>query len=439
MTKFSTFRASALLLAFVLLPFSAAAQSVEVRRPYRGLFGGDPNDRTASSFSVELMGAYDDNVYGGTGKNPPPTAAQQSGVFTGVSATLTLQRAGEKFSTGLSGTSDLRYYAADEFTAVAHHLNAFTGFRLSQRTNVRLFGGVGYSPLYTPIFMMAPTGESVTPDGVTNAGAALSGSGASGDYAIVERASLSYRGSFNISQAVTSRTSIDARYTARYVDFTDTDETQRFDTVAVSGGYRLSRYSSFRAGYGLNSYRMNNGAPTERYHDFVLGIDYSRPLSLSGRRTRFTVTPGFALVNNNDSGLQLRLAGSAKLDHEIGRTWTAKALYSRGVRFVEGADTEVLANTVQAGVHGLIGRRFQLSVEGHMVLSDEEENARDYRATAGSARLNYAISRRLSAYGQYIYYNYRFGEAVVLPVTQSGRTSRQGVRVGITLWTPVLQ
>ncbi len=422
----------------MLLPLTAAAQGVEVRRPYRGLFGGDPNDKTASNFTVELMGAYDDNVYGGTGTNPAPTAAQQSGFFSGLSASLTLQRAGEKLSAGLSGTSDVRYYNADEFTAVSHQLGAFTGFRLSQRTNVRMFGGVGYSPLYTPIFLLAPTGESVTPDGVTNAGAALSGAQSSGDYAIVERASLSYQGSFSLSQSVTSRTSIGARYTARYTDFTDEDATQRFDTVAVSGRYRLSRYSSFRAGYGLNSYRMDNGAPTQRYHDFDFGIDYTRPLSLSGRRTRFTVTPGFALVNNG-SGLQLRLAGSATLDHEIGRTWTARALYSRGVRFVEGADTEVLANTAQAGVNGLIGRRLRLSVEGHMVLSDEEENERDYRSTASSARLSYALSRRLSAYVQYIYYNYRFGEAVALPVTQSGRTSRQGVRVGITLWTPVLQ
>ena len=422
----------------MLLPFSAAAQSVEVRRPYRGLFGGDPNDRTASSFSVELMGAYDDNVYGGSGTNPAPTAAQQSGFFTGVAATLTLQRAGEKFSTGLSGTSDLRYYNADEFTAVSHHLSAFAGYRPRQRTNVRLFGGVGYSPLYTPILMLSPTGELLTPDGVTNDGAALSGARLSTDYAIVERASFSYQGSVDISQSVTSRASIGARYTARFIDFTDEDQTQSFDTIAVSGAYRLSRYSSFRAGYGLNSYRMDNGDSTQRYHDFDFGIDYSRPLSLSGRRTKFTVTPGFALVNNG-SGLQLRLAGAATLDHEIGRTWSAKALYNRGVRFVEGADTEVLANTLQAGVHGLIGRRLRLSVEGHMVLSDEEENARDYRATASSARLSYAMSRRLSAYVQYIYYNYRFGEAVVLPVTQSGRTSRQGVRVGITLWTPVLQ
>ena len=438
MKKFSTFRASAALLALVLLPLSAAAQGVEVRRPYRGLFGGDPNDRTASSFSVELMGAYDDNVYGGTGTQSAPTAAQQSGFFTGLSASLTLQRAGEKLSAGLTGTSDVRYYEADEFTAVAHHLSAFTGYRPNQRTSVRLFGGVGYSPLYTPIFLVTPTGESVTPDGVTDAGGAFSGARSSSDYAIVERASLSYQGSFDISRSITSRASIGARYTARYTDFTDDDESQRFDTVAVSGSYRLSRYSSFRAGYGLNSYRMDNGVPTQRYHDFDFGIDYNRPLSLSGRRTRFTVTPGFALVNDG-SGFQMRLAGSARLDHEIGRTWTARALYSRGVRFVEGADTEVLANTAQAGVQGLLGRRVRLSVEAHMVLSDEDENARDYRATASSARLSYAMSRRLSAYVQYIYYNYRFGEAVVLPLTQSGRTSRQGVRVGITLWTPVLQ
>ena len=437
MAKFTAIHAPAIVLALALAPATVAAQGMEVRRPYRGLFGGDPNDRTASGFSVEAMGAYDDNVYA-VGRSTPTGGPQQSGFFTGLSATLTLQRAGEKVSAGVSGSSDIRYYDSDDFTAFAHHLAGFTRYRLAPRTTVRFSGGLSYSPLYTPILMMVPIGDSLAVEGVENLGTPPVGERWSGDYSIVERPSLGYQGALDISQALTSRASVSGRYAARYIDYIDEETTQRFDTVGASASYRLTRYSSFRAGYGLNTYRLENDGPLRRYHDFILGIDYSRPLSISGRRTKLTVTPGFALFDNSGE-LQFRATGTVALDHEMGRTWTAKALYNRGMRFVEGRDSQLLANTAQGGVHGLLGRRVEVSFEGQFVLSDHEENEPQYRTIAGAARLNYALSRRLSAYAQYIYYNYRFSDAVLFPNGDSQRTNRQGIRVGVTLWTPILQ
>lgn len=438
MSKFNALRAPAMLLAAVLLvPATAAAQGQELRRPYRGLFGGDPSDKTASSFSIEAMGAYDDNVYA-VGVSEPSTRPPQSGFFTGVSASVTLQRAGEKGSAGLVGSSELRYYESDDFTAVAHHLAGFTSYRLAPRTGVRVSGGVAYSPLYTPILMMVPIGDSLSVEGTESLGTPPVGERWSGDYAIEERASIGYEGDFNISHALSSRLSLSGDYAWRYIDYVDEDTTQRFDTVGASASYRISRYSSFRAGYGLNTYRLENGQPLERFHDFILGIDYSRPLSLSGRRTKFTVTPGFALFDNRGE-TQFSATGTVALDHEMGRTWTAKALYNRGMRFVEGRDTQLLANTVQGGVQGLLGRRVQMSFEGQWVLSDHEENEPQYQTIAGSARVRYALSRRLSAYAQYIYYNYRYSDVVVFPNGESQKTRRNGIRVGISVWTPLFQ
>lgn len=438
MSKHTASRATGLVLAVVLLtPVAGGAQGVEVRRPYRGLFGGDPNDRTASSFSVELMGAYDDNIYARQGNTPPPPlGAQESGFFTGLAATLMLQRAGEKVSAGVSGTSDVRYYDSDDFTAVAHRLNGFTRFQLSPRTSIGTRGGLAWAPLYTPILLMTPGGDVLSADGAQPA-SSVAGRW-SGDYAIVERPSMSYLGGIDVSQALTSRASIGAGYITRYIDYVDEAQTQRFDTARASFAYRLTRYSTFRAGYGLNTYRLNNNGETEEYHDFTFGVDFSKPLAVSGRRTRFVVTPGFAFLNDNGTN-RLHLTGSATLDHEIGRTWTARVLYNRGVRFVEGVDAELLANTLQGGVNGLLTRRLQLSVESHIVMSEEDDNAYEYRAIASSARLNYALSRRWSAYAQYIYYNYQLGEALIFPGAATNKTNRQGIRVGVTVWTPLFQ
>ena len=438
MSKFNAFRAPAMFLAAVLLvPATVAGQGTELRRPYRGLFGGDPNDKTASSLAIEAMGGYDDNVYA-VGVANPSTRPQRSGFFTGVSATLTLQRSGEKVSAGVSGTSDLRYYDSDDFTAFAHHLAGFTRYQLAPRTSVRASGGVSYAPLYTPILMMVPIGDSLSVAGVENLGTPPVGERWSGDYSIVERPSVGYQGAFDVSQSLSSRLSVNGRYAARYIDFVDEDTTQRFDTVGATTSYRMTRYSSLRAGYALNTYRLEDGKPLERYHDILVGIDYSRPLSLSGRRTKLTVTPGFALFDNNGD-LRLSATGTVALDHEMGRTWTAKALYNRGMRFVEGRGTQLLANTAQGGVQGLLGRRVQLSFEGQWVLSDHKENEPQYQAIAGTARVSYALSRRLSAYAQYIYYNYRYSDAVVFPTGESQRTNRNGIRVGVTVWTPLFQ
>lgn len=439
MAKFNALHVQAIVLALALAPATVAAQGMEVRRPYRGLFGSDPNDKTASGFSLEALGAYDDNVYAvGNENTNPNTRPQTSGFFTGLAASLTLQRAGDKVSAGVWGTSDFRYYESDDFTAFAHHVTGFTRYRLAQRTTVGVSGGLAYAPLYTPILMMAPIGDSLAVEGFENLGNPPVGERWSGDYSIVKRPSVGYEGTFDISQALTSRASIGGHYAARYLDYVDEDSTQRFDSVGGDASYRLTRYSTFRAGYTLNTYRLENDGPLRRYHDFQLGIDYNRPLSLSGRRTKLTVTPGFALLDQNGE-LQLHATGTVALDHEMGRTWTAKALYNRGTRFVEGRNNYLLANIAQAGMQGLWGRRVQLSIEGQYLLSDHEENEPQYRSIAGTARVSYALSRRLSAYAQYIYYNYRFSDPVLLANGENQRTNRQGIRVGVTLWTPILK
>jgi hypothetical protein len=72
-------------------------------------------------------------------------------------------------------------------------------------------------------------------------------------------------------------------------------------------------------------------------HNVQAGINYGRPLSIS-RRTSFSFSTGSAIAVRDDlsnpdaaPATTARLTGNASLTHELGRTWTARATYRRGL------------------------------------------------------------------------------------------------------------
>ena len=422
------------LMAFVLLtPLVSAAQTGgEVRRPYRALFGGDPNDATSSSVSVSFSGGYDDNVF------PKDNAAldprfQSSSFVGGVGANLTLQRATERTSLGLALSSSLRYiHADDEVTSSGHGLNAFARRQLGDRMSVRLVGGFLWAPLYNPLLSGAGIGtegfESFSPPRI------------GADYSVGSRPAMFANGSVTVDYSLTRRASLSGSYSAHYGNFTDEDRQHTANAFRAGAGYRLTRYSSLRLSYSRVTHSLADGEERGDIDDFGGGIDYRRPWSLSGRRTTLTVTPGMALDRRGGS-TRVHVTGSASLDHEIGRTWTARASYRRGFRYADGLGVQVLADTAQGVVEGLLSRRVSLAFDGQLVISGDQERqaSREYHAYGVASRISYALTRHLSCYAQYVYYSYRYGDSVVVPVSIGRRLDRQGIRVGLSVWAPVLR
>ena len=425
-------RTPALVAFALLIPLAAAAQSAggDVRRPYRALFGGDPNDATASSLTVNFDGGYEKNVL------PKDTAQldprfQSSTLTGGLAASFILQRSGERASYGLSVSSSLRYMEVDdELTSAGHGARTFGRFALGPRASMSVNGGFMWAPLYNPLLSGSGFGSGgFSPFSPTRVGA---------NYAAGARPAVFAMAGVTMDYAVTRRASVSGGYAVHYEDYTDEDQQQRADSFQVGSGYRLTRYSSLRASYRRSAHRLTHGGSDGQIDDFSLGVDYSRPLSLSGRRTTFTVTPGWALDRRGD-GVRLQITGSATLDHEIGRTWTARAAYHRGFRFADGLDAEMLANTATGYVQGLINRRLTMMAGGQLVISDHNhgEASRDYYAYSLSSQFSFALSRNISTYAQYIYYSYRFGDSIVLPAPVAQRLDRQGIRVGLSFWVPV--
>ena len=61
-----------------------------------------------------------------------------------------------------------------------------------------------------------------------------------------------------------------------------------------------------------------------------------------------------------------------------------------------------------------------------------------FNSYSGSARVRRAFTRTLAGYVQYLFYHYNFDEAADRPVGLPRTFNRNGVRVGLSMWLPVL-
>lgn len=415
-------------------PTGAPARSPqENRRPYRALFGGDPNDTTGLNLDVQLSGGYDDNVLATVDPGVDPRV-QQSGFFSNASATLSFQQSGDHISFGLSGTTDLRYYR-DVYDNLAVSYGGSGGLSVhpNTKTTITTRGGYFWTPLYG--LWMSPAEAVPATGGLAPAMRADSPA----DYAVTAKgASMSYFG-VEGGQALSRKATLQGGYAIRYVDFETEPRTERHESMSAGLGYRVSQYSTVRASYGQQRYSVNPDLPPQTFATIGLGVDYARTLSLSGRRTSLTVRPATELTTR-DGDIQVRLAGTVALNHEMGRTWTARVSYQRGVRFLQGVDQGFFSDVVQFGLGGLVNRRVQMDAGG-MYSSGENrvDGKQTYESYSGGVRVSYAMSRHVSVFTQYFYYAYQFDDSVVLLPGTPRTIDRQGVRFGLALWAPLLR
>ena len=96
---------------------------------------------------------------------------------------------------------------------------------------------------------------------------------------------------------------------------------------------------------------------------------------------------------------------------------------------------------------GLIGLFFFVPVVAGLVLSLTGRYSRSpvafemvetgYNSSVGSVRLQYGFTRNLAVNGEYLYYQYDFGEDAIVPPGFARDLERQVVRVGVTFGVPL--
>jgi hypothetical protein len=351
---------------------------------------------------------------------------QAVGPHADADASLTYQRRAGRATFGVTGQSVVRH-SHDELTPMRQQGGvAFSAG--GQRQQFHASQSVSYTPYYqfggmTQLALM-PLSE-----------AALS----HGDLANADLSTIAATTDVDWSRTLSQRVGVSALYSRRSTTFGQSD----LDMITQSAGAKLTRrvtrFASLRTGY---TYRFADFAFNQtrlREHDLDLGLDYSRPVSASGRTT-VSFGSGSSLTPQED-GLAFRLTGDAAVTRLIGRTWNARVGVNRSVHLLEGFAEPVLANIVNLGLGGTLQRRVSVSSwaslsTGTVGLTAAAGNG--YENWSAGGGLSVMVGRRGTFDAQYFIAGDRFEGGVVLPPGLSNeRRQRQGLRAGFS-WRGLL-
>ena len=451
--------AAALLAAGMTSVVSAQARQdepkgPEVRRPYRGIFGAQPNPDAAQSLVLtgSAYGAYDDNVLAGlSGRNQSVWWLQRPGYYQAASVGLdyTLAKQTPRFTVGGHSAGQARYYhRSDQSEVVPYYQGDFSvDTRLSRSVTFSVLQAAAYMPHYT---------LSLTPTAGDDLG--VISPRLDPDLDLFPLRAFRATTMAALSQRFGRSTSLTGGYLYRYVDVDDSGADPAVETpfhdyqthaafVRARHSRRLTTHASLDLGYGvkLQDRRSGNGEPRV-LHNVNAGISYGRALSFS-RRTSFSFSTGSAIVSHEDAlnsqddvRTRARFIGNAALTHEMGRTWTASAVYQRGFVFRDGFDDPYFIDAATASLNGLVTRRLSFSASFTAYLAElERRGSNRHNGRSANVHASYALNQFFALFARYVYYEYEYGEDIPLDSRFPRTLDRQGIRVGLTASVPLLR
>ena len=182
--------------------------------------------------------------------------------------------------------------------------------------------------------------------------------------------------------------------------------------------------------------------PSKRYsyRSFDIGVDYSKPLSIS-RRTTVSFGTGTSAI---DDGIEtfFNIIANASLNHQISRSWEANLVYARGMGVVAGFSEPFFADSVSANARGHLSRKVSMEMGAGFSNGAVGMGSRgdDYLSFQANSRVEWVVTReRIGVYGDYYYYAYDFdGTTPALPSIPR-EVGHHGVRAGLVFRFPLLQ
>ena len=433
----------------VLTAVQASAQTPRDRRPYRGLFGsGVSETEQLLSVSFSAGGGYDDDVLlgegGGAQPSGNPVASTLGQASVGLGYSLNRARGGFSATAGLSMS---HYPALDESTVIYRSGSIGGSYQLSDRTSLSGSLLATYQPLHfmsyvpvlsNPLDPAIVTEDSVIPEVVLRE--PVPGMPNSTDPVLAYQISnyLDMSGGAGLGQALTRRMSASVNYSFRQAE---SPIGESFLSQTYGGGiqYRIGRGLGARAGYNMNEARFKSEitVSTTRIHQGDFGLDFNHGISLTRRTTLAVRTGTSALVD--EVRTHFLFTANVQLTHELGRTWSLVGGYNRDISFLETFSHPVLADSLNAGVGGLITRRLQFQAntgasKGSVGLSGVDNGFNNYFAGAG---LTYGLMRNLGLSVNYSFYRYSYGVGVDLPGGIPAHSDRQSIRAGVNFWAPL--
>ena len=421
----------------LLTPTLAFAQAGTAERPYRGLFGGagGSGGKQALNLTISLAGAYDDNVLAETVGLIDSARVAQGGTYSSLALDLDYARRGRIFQLGGAAGASGRYYSGDRAaTSVGYYATGAVSAALGRRTQVSLSQVFSYEPSYLARLFPVLSAPMIDEGGVRPL-----------DYGQdTEQAFTSLVTSANVSRGIGRRGSLSFGASFRYSTFNAANTLKAYD---VRGQFTqgLTRNTALRMGYGYRNGTTGFSTAETALHDIDIGVDYSRAFSFS-RRTTFGLNVGSSVVRSpfedqiaGTEALQYRLVGDAWLNHQIGRSWVARAEFSRDVSFIDVLPTPVFSDAIRGSLGGLLNRRTDISTTIAYTKGESAGGnlASQFDAFTGTLRLQFALSRSWATYTEYSYYAYDFSRNAQLVGEVPTQFQRQTVRAGLTVWVPL--
>jgi hypothetical protein len=408
-------------------------------RPYRSLFGGAANDpmaRQALGASVSLGEGYDTDVLSDQ-TTSTPRGRQLGGSFTSLSADARYVLRGKRAELTANAGTNLRYFTAlHEVAALRHSFGVGASLPMGEKTTAVINQAVSYTPSYLfGLFakVLSPALGEAVPTAT--------------DYGVTDRRSYTSSTSGRISRSVSRRGTLDFAGGYRRTTFTGQAALASNLTTYNAGshlGYRVGRDATLRLGYDFRQAEYGTGRRPAQ-HDIGLGVDYDRPLSRS-RRTRLGFNFGSSLLEGpsplqpGDSAKQLRAVGNVLLTHQIGRTWSARAAYRRGAQFVEDLSAPVFTDGLTLMADGFLNRRTDVTTSIAYTAGDFVGRADSaFETYTASTRVRVGVTQSVAASAEYLYYFYDFHRGAQLVSNIPSRVGRNGVRVGLTFWIPIIR
>jgi hypothetical protein len=404
--------------------------------PFRALFGPGPTDADRPQ-SLDIMasalGGYDGNEYSeGTTPSFDPSL-QIGGGFAAVQAQMAYAQHGRHLSFDLSGGGAYRHYSGrSDLNGATPWVSAALGGSLGPRTKFNLSQGVAYSPYYG--FGVFPGLTATLSPGELVVGSA--------DYALYRRSSYLFTTGAGLDRTVSQRSSVSVTYMLRYVNFQGGGQSLKDQSIRAMFFHSTGQNLGFHAGYGYHrgDYGLLSLAgQLIQGHDIDVGIDYNRALDRT-KRTTFGLGTGSTITV---TGIQnyYNVLASAFLNRRLGRTWDVRVDYRRGLQFVEGFERPFFTDAVMLRTGGYAGRRLEVNgsagyTSGGLGFGVFAQGFGTLTATGG---VQVGLVQQVALFANYFYYHYLFDQGTVLPLGVPQGLDRNGIRVGVTMWVPLLR
>ena len=419
--------------AIALVLFTArlgSAQSGVDGRAFHGLFGPAQNDQSRPSqldLNWSFYGAQDVDDTGHLALDAVLPANQ---VYSGANMTLAYTRRRLHKTLTFNGMTATRYYPGLQRMVSSQYSGdvVFTAVT-SERWQVQTAGTVSYSPFYQVTLGAAPPplpgGAPVSPNP---------------DYAASRQDAMLYRTYLGAQRLFAPGSSMNMSYELRYTQFLGAAEyaDQRAEFRYTKP---LSKSFALNLGYRQSAVTAVSGSTESPIYgrNIDVGVGYNRTL-FSSSRTSVGFTSGTSTVSTAQ-GSQFMVTGSARLMRQVSRLWTAQLLYDRGVQVPDGTFTPFFSDTFTGNISGYFNRRVMLRAFPSYARGTAGigAQANPYDSLASTTRLEVGLGRRVAVYVEHFYYRYAFANNTDLPPGLAGGQNRNGARVGLTLWTPVIR